>query len=722
MTEIAREEMDLPSKIRSLFDNPKLSDVVLHVDGRAYHGHTCILIATSGFFKSFFLSHYKHYRHTSPSSNHTDLVIDASSSLLSHNATNTGSDEPSLSTHHNKFSRAKDEYHFHDFSCSMTNTINNWYDLKKKKYQGNELKLELYYSSQQFGNFLAYLYGHPLPYKKMDNLFVFAYLAHKFCVPELTEHCENLLVQVWDRRMWRITLKASKWLELHKLRTDILKFLWEKGVEKLFNSRIAKFLKEDDVKDIIKLAEGEKKIQAMMHKEDEGNNRECVQHYQKDGQMRLLNGRISRDSERVGGNDKKVQSSIHITPGGNCNGNASRKSKYQSHPVTIYDEYPTKLDRERNKKNLGIPLSNPKLYHGDVQNESLENKAAVSPAEDPYKRLNRIKRNNNEISYKRLKVKYDTPSEDEGDDIEVDRDVPRENTICKGRKQSGKVLATTKGSKYDLNEDGYAISTVPSGYRILQKPPSRGRGGKGDETHITYGQLGFDSNGVAYKKQKCKYVEDIKTSEDDSEDYYYDDNILSSLSKKQIFTSRDGVGDYQTNELNQNNHDMIYIKSRRSFIATSDCDSDHDLASRKPIHLKGKKKEKFFINPESTSQKCGKNSNDNPSSKACRKIIGVPVSAKKIQSKKKRDPVLVNGITSAKPKSVKLISQGKSIDNQMFNVSEEMKDRNEQIRKNTMTPKLKSSVTTFHKPVRFKRKSLDECNDLQSKKRVQWTK
>ncbi|CAG8536457.1 5800_t:CDS:2 [Dentiscutata erythropus] len=138
----------MASQIRSLFDNPKSADIMLRVDGKIYHGHTCIMIATS------------------------------------------------------------------------------------------------------------------------------AYLAHKFRVPELSDHCENLLTQMWDRRMWRITLKVSKWLRLNNLRQEILKFLWSKGVDKLFNSRISKFIEEGDIKEIIKLAENEKERILTSVKEEQQQQQE----------------------------------------------------------------------------------------------------------------------------------------------------------------------------------------------------------------------------------------------------------------------------------------------------------------------------------------------------------------------------------------------------------------------------------------------------------------
>src|SRR4051812_20343066 len=76
--------MDLASQIRSLFDNPKSADIMLRVDGKIYHGHTCILIATSGFFKSFFHVQYRldnKYSLFSKIKNKKSLSSSSSSSL-----------------------------------------------------------------------------------------------------------------------------------------------------------------------------------------------------------------------------------------------------------------------------------------------------------------------------------------------------------------------------------------------------------------------------------------------------------------------------------------------------------------------------------------------------------------------------------------------------------------------------------------------------------------
>ncbi|CAG8435147.1 2355_t:CDS:2 [Diversispora eburnea] len=199
---------------------------------------------------------------------------------------------------------SNNEFHFHDYSCSTTNVIQFWYELKNvKNWETDESKVELYYSSQHFGNFIAYLYGHPLRYKKMNNLFVLAYLAHKFRVPELSDHCENLLTQM-----------VSKWLRLNNLRQEILKFLWSKGVDKLFNSRISKFIEEGDIKEIIKLAENEKeRILTSVKEEQQQQQESSCNYYQQRNERKktimkttMKNRELNNREENQKGNQEGV--------------------------------------------------------------------------------------------------------------------------------------------------------------------------------------------------------------------------------------------------------------------------------------------------------------------------------------------------------------------------------------------------------------------------------
>ncbi|CAG8535508.1 10854_t:CDS:2, partial [Acaulospora colombiana] len=545
----------------------------------------------------------------------------------------------SSSAYHNELSKGKDGFYFHDFSCTTTNAIKNWYDLKKKKSKEEDLKLELYYSSQHFESFIAYLYGLPLQYKRMDNLFVFAYLALKFRVPELTEYCENLLIRMWDRRMWRITLKVSKWLGLHKLRSEILKFLWAKGVEKLFSSRVAKFLKEDDIKDIIKLAEAEKKKIQTLENEEEyedqdeeesegekgvedderksvGKITKVISNEEEDDEGKdthnyyCYHNRVCREDRGVGDattsnyenkkirkgskrkNDKNVHGSKFIaTPGDEHNKNVRGKSSYQRNPVAVY----RKEELSRFKRGRGVkrffPIPEPSYGNKFLKNSGYVKTA--TPSDDyygdyevPYKGSRRVKGNastSDEISYEILhdRLKHVIPSEDDND---VDSDVPQKRSNSGRWRRNEKVL--TNDNEEDSVNAKFIVSTDSSDRHISSNKGKR----KVDKILATCEQYNCDDGSPSRKKQKPRYFNDLTTSEDDSEGYYDDETSPSPPPPKKSFR-RFGGGDGK-NPNSLSNKNVHNIELRRSRINLLDIDPEGKI-------------EKFFV-PQSNREKSGK--------------------------------------------------------------------------------------------------------------------
>ncbi|KAF0478120.1 hypothetical protein F8M41_024099 [Gigaspora margarita] len=208
--------------LQPLFNDTSTADIILRVDNIHFHSHVCILYATSRFWNQYF----KFQRAKRINFGYINCV--------NHN---------SMQEDH--------EILLHDYSCSKKNLIT-----KLHEYKGDP-ECEMKYSWTDFGNLLAYLYGYPMKERKKDNLYVLAYLAskNKFDVPELLQICDDLLHEMWDKQHWKVTLRISKWLELNKLRCQVLKYVYSKG-DSMFTKHVLKELDESDLKIALAISDG----------------------------------------------------------------------------------------------------------------------------------------------------------------------------------------------------------------------------------------------------------------------------------------------------------------------------------------------------------------------------------------------------------------------------------------------------------------------------------
>ncbi|CAG8521844.1 4764_t:CDS:2 [Acaulospora colombiana] len=200
------------SLLHPLFNDLRTADIIIRVDNTHFHAHTCVLYVTTGFWNRYL--------------------------KLRRSALLNGNEKPI-----DNGETPRERMLKHDCSCSKTKSIAGLCHYK------GDTETELKYTFEDFGVFLKYLYGYPMEGMNENKLFVLAYLASKkkFDVPELVSLCDQLLYETWENRRWRITLRASKWLGLNKLRCQVLKYLYTKG-DSMFAKHVVKELDEHDWK------------------------------------------------------------------------------------------------------------------------------------------------------------------------------------------------------------------------------------------------------------------------------------------------------------------------------------------------------------------------------------------------------------------------------------------------------------------------------------------